>query len=101
MARPRTEPVASYFAANVRKYREALELPQQVVADRMDVDIRYLQRVESGSIDVRLSTIALFAKALDVTPEQLLVRSSPVPKKRGRPKKVGGAKPRAYPRGRE
>ena len=52
------------FGYNVRTLRRALELTQQELADRSDLNRTYLVRVESGDRNVTLNTANRIASAL-------------------------------------
>lgn len=90
MPRPRTEPVLEHFAANLRRHRERAGLTQEQFAVRLQVDLRYLQRLERGKINVGLETLALCAAVLDIRPGELLRRAKLAPARRGRPARKTG-----------
>ena len=52
------------FGYNVRTLRRALELTQQELADKSDLNRTYLVRVESGDRNVTLNTANRIAGAL-------------------------------------
>jgi transcriptional regulator with XRE-family HTH domain len=60
------------FAKNLRERREAAGLTQMEVANRADMDMAEVSRLERGSRDPRLSTVARIAAALDATTEALV-----------------------------
>jgi transcriptional regulator with XRE-family HTH domain len=60
---------------------------QEELAVALGVDLRYLQRIEGGTLNVGLLTVARFAVLLGVPPSQLLRKASLPEPKRGRPKK--------------
>ena len=62
-----------------------MDLTQEKLADELDVDVRYLQRIERGTVNVGLLTLARLASALDVTPGTLLRKATLPPPKIGRP----------------
>jgi transcriptional regulator with XRE-family HTH domain len=85
MGKARPDPVLDYFAANLRNARKRRGLTQKDLAERMKVDVRYLQRIERASVNVGLMTLARFAAVLDVRCAELL-RQAKLPKaKAGRP----------------
>jgi predicted transcriptional regulator len=87
--RPRAEPLSDYFAANVRRRREELGMSQEQFADlALNGDLRRLQRVEAGEYDLRLSTVAAFARYLDVAASTLLAPTKRTPRKVGRPRQT-------------
>ncbi len=79
--------VLEYFAANVRRLRVRAGKTQEELAVALGVDLRYLQRIEGGTLNVGLLTVARFAVLLGVPPSQLLRKASLPEPKRGRPKK--------------
>jgi transcriptional regulator with XRE-family HTH domain len=66
-------------------------LTQQQVADRLDLTMRYVQRVEAGEENLTLESLAHLANALRVPLEALFVVPQPRKRRPGRPSK--GAKP--------
>ena len=87
MPGPSGEPLSQYVAANVRRLRERLDLSQQEFADEaFGGDVRRLQRLEAGSYDVRLSTLASLAKHLRVSAAALLRKSTLKRRQVGRPR---------------
>jgi transcriptional regulator with XRE-family HTH domain len=74
------------FAANVRRLRGDSGWTQERLAERLGVDLRYLQRVEAGEVDVRLSFVERTARAFAVGYADLLVPARLPPPRRGRPR---------------
>jgi len=61
------------FAAQLRKIRKKLDLTQEAMAERVGMDIRYYQRLESQKPNaVKIDTIGKIAKALNLPPWKLL-----------------------------
>jgi transcriptional regulator with XRE-family HTH domain len=81
---PRT-PAREVFAANIRRLRTAAGWTQEQLAEAVGVDLRYLQRLESGVIDAKLSLLDRFASAFEVDLRELVVAGRLVPRRRGRP----------------
>ncbi len=79
--------VLEHFAANVKRLRTRASLTQKQLAELLDVDERYLQRIERGSVNVGLVTVGKFAAVLDVPASQLLRKASLPKAKVGRPQK--------------
>ncbi|MFI5297223.1 MAG: helix-turn-helix domain-containing protein [Polyangiales bacterium] len=75
------------IAANIRRLREEQGLSQAELAERSGVDLRVLQRIESGKVDFRVSSFVALAEALTVTAGPLVEPASLSPRKRGRPRK--------------
>lgn len=76
----------SFLGANVRRWRRRRELTQENLIELTGMDIRFLQRIESGTINARLDTVVRLAQALDVEPSALLRRAKVVAPKSGRPR---------------
>ena len=62
----------SQFAANVAEARKRARLTQDEIYRLSDVHPTEVSRIENGDRDVRVSTVFRLAKALGVTPGQLL-----------------------------
>lgn len=60
------------LGANMREARERLGLTQEEVANRSGVHATEVSRMEAGKRDPRVSTLERLAKAVEVTPGQLL-----------------------------
>jgi transcriptional regulator with XRE-family HTH domain len=84
-------PAREVFAANVRRLRADARWTQEELAEAVGVDLRYLQRLESGAIDAKLSLLDRFAASLKVDLRELLVPAKLVARRRGRPAKARGA----------
>jgi transcriptional regulator with XRE-family HTH domain len=57
---------------NLREARERLGLTQEQVAQRSGVHATEVSRIEAGKRDPQVSTVRRLAKALEMTPGQLL-----------------------------
>jgi transcriptional regulator with XRE-family HTH domain len=57
---------------NLREARERLGLTQEEVAHRSGVHATEVSRMEAGKRDPQISTLERLAKAVEVTPGQLL-----------------------------
>ena len=61
------------FAQRLKALRKKLRLTQEQMAERLNMDIRYYQRLESNKPGaVKIDTIGRIAKALNLTPSKLL-----------------------------
>ena len=60
------------FGQLVRKYRKEKNMSQEQLALLCNMDRSYLGRIERGEVNLTLEKIYELAKALDVTPENLL-----------------------------
>jgi transcriptional regulator with XRE-family HTH domain len=65
-------PSLKQLGDNVRRERMAKGMTQQQLAEFADLNIRNVQRIEAGGIDVLLSTTARIRKALDCPWEKLM-----------------------------
>ena len=61
---------------NVRRERVTKGITQQHVAELADLNIRNVQRIEAGEIDVLLTTTVRLAKALGCPLERLVPRDA-------------------------
>lgn len=66
------EEAARAFGARVRRAREALGISQEELADAAGLHRTYVGSLERGERNVSLINILKLARALDVTPGQLL-----------------------------
>jgi transcriptional regulator with XRE-family HTH domain len=57
---------------NVQKLRKSLDMTQKELAERTGLNRSYIAGIERGMRNVRLSTIAVLAAAMNVDPEELL-----------------------------
>ena len=64
--------IRKVFGANARKFRLALGLSQEAVAERMGVDRAFISSMERGLQNVTLLTLWEIAQALSVRPMELL-----------------------------
>jgi len=70
----------------IAELRKARGLTQQDLADRLDMGMSQMQRLERGRHAPTLGTIWRIAKALRVEPVQLFVTPEATAKRLGRPK---------------
>lgn len=82
-----TEILLGYLGANVRRWRLRRHLTQEDLAERAEVDLRWVQRVERAAVNLRFRSFARIASALGVKPAQLLRQAEKEPVRVGRPKK--------------
>jgi transcriptional regulator with XRE-family HTH domain len=64
--------VGGDFGRNLRRIRERHDLTQEEVAHRSGVHATEVSRIETGKRDPRVSTLERLAKALEVSPGELL-----------------------------
>ena len=80
--------VETYVGANVRRYRVARDLTQEKLAQLVGIEVKSLQRIESGFGNVTARVLASLAANLNVTIEAMFVPAQLEPRKRGRPRQV-------------
>jgi transcriptional regulator with XRE-family HTH domain len=64
--------VPGAFGRNLRRAREQAGLTQEEVAERSGVHSTEISRMERGMRDPRVSTLERLAKALEISPGDLL-----------------------------
>lgn len=76
-----------HVGANVRRKRMRKDWTQAELAEAIDVDVRFLQRIERATTVPSIATVVALADALD-TPVSTMFRPADLPKpKTGRPRK--------------
>jgi transcriptional regulator with XRE-family HTH domain len=81
-----------FIGANLQRLRTRAKITQEEVAARTGLDVRFLRRLERGSVNIRFDTLVRVADALGVEPGVLLRRAKPSAAKPGRPRKGGSVK---------
>lgn len=77
MAKPKSpSPWLKQLGDNIRRERMARDMTQQQLAEFADLNIRNVQRIEAGEIDVLFSTVVRIRKALGCPLERLTPRDS-------------------------
>lgn len=77
MPKPKTRsPWLKQLGDNIRRERLAKAISQQRLAEIADLNIRNVQRIEAGELDVLLTTAVRIRKALDCPLERLLPKDS-------------------------
>ncbi|MES0873271.1 MULTISPECIES: helix-turn-helix domain-containing protein [Sinimarinibacterium] len=71
MRKPATK-LRELLGVNVRRLRQTKNLTQEELCARADMGQSYLSQVESGLRSVSIDAIDKLARALGVTPDQLL-----------------------------
>ena len=69
MSKP--HPVRSRLGSNVRRRREALDLTQEALAEKADIDQTYISGIERGLRNPGIINVAKLAKALRLTTAEL------------------------------
>lgn len=80
--------VVRWVGGRAAERRRSIGLTQETLAERLEVSIKYLQRIEAGQENLTIQSVVNLANALDVPPGYLLQkpRTSPV-RRPGRPRK--------------
>jgi transcriptional regulator with XRE-family HTH domain len=60
------------LADNVRKYRMALNMTQEALANTIGIEYSQISRIERGVINTSISVIFALAEALQIEPAKLL-----------------------------
>lgn len=77
MAKPRAlTPWLKRVGDNIRRERIARGMTQQQLAEFADLNIRNVQRIEAGELDLLLTTTVRIRKALGCTLERLVPKDS-------------------------
>ena len=77
--------VLTSIAANVRRLRLRRGLSQAQLAERADLELRQLQRIEQAVTNFGVVTLVRLAEALGVRPGALLRRAPLAAARKGRP----------------
>lgn len=59
------------IAKNVKKFRKTNNMTQEVLAHNSGLAVRHLQKIESGTLNVTVTTINKIASALNIHPSDL------------------------------
>jgi transcriptional regulator with XRE-family HTH domain len=62
------------FGQNVRRERMAANLTQEKLAEMVELNIRTLQKIEAGDVNILLTTVLRIHKALGCAWEKLMPR---------------------------
>jgi transcriptional regulator with XRE-family HTH domain len=82
----RAKTYLKFLGANVHRLRVRLGKSQEELEESSGLDVRFIRRVERGSVNLRFDTFIRLAEGLGVEPGKLLQRSKPLTPKSGRPK---------------
>jgi transcriptional regulator with XRE-family HTH domain len=81
------EDVLTHIGANVRARRIKLGLTQERLAERADLDLRFVQRVERGQTNLSVAVLVALGEVLELAPPGFF-RPAELPEPRvGRPPK--------------
>ena len=68
------KPIRKLFVRNMRRLRKKNKLSQEALAEKLDVSLRHVQRLESKDCpSVGLDVIAKLAKALQAKPREFFL----------------------------
>jgi transcriptional regulator with XRE-family HTH domain len=81
----RATEILKSVAANVRRYRQRRGLTQAALAEAASLDLRAIQRIETGTINVGVLALVAIAEVLEVPLGALAKRAVLIPLRRGRP----------------
>jgi transcriptional regulator with XRE-family HTH domain len=74
--KPTHSPWLKQLGGNIRRQRLSKAMSQQRLAELADLNIRNVQRIEAGELDVLLSTVVRIRKALDCPLERLVPKDA-------------------------
>lgn len=72
LLKPARMDLLTRFAGNVRRLRAKKKLSQKSLADKVGISVSYVSMLERGQRSPPLETVERMAKALGVTPANLL-----------------------------
>jgi transcriptional regulator with XRE-family HTH domain len=73
---------AKHLGQRIRSLRESADLTLEMAAERMDMDFKHLQKIESGVLNVTLVTLVRIAGGFKVPLSELFTTASAPPKTR-------------------
>lgn len=94
MLAPRVRAYLRFIGGNVHRLRVRKDLTQEAMSETTGLDVRFLRRVERGSVNLRFDTFVRLAEGLGVEPATLLRRTKPAAPKAGRPRRKRNQQPR-------
>jgi transcriptional regulator with XRE-family HTH domain len=80
----RFKEAAQALGKQVREIRESRGLTLEQASAQMDVDLKHLQKVEGGQLNVTLVTLLRVADGLNVAPSALFERVAIAKRRKGR-----------------
>jgi len=66
------DPILCSFGQSVAKHRRAKEYSQEALAEKADLDRTYLSDIERGVRNPGIKNVIVIAKALGITPSDLM-----------------------------
>ena len=58
----------------IRKYRVENDMTQEQLSEKAEISLRFLQNIEAGDHAPSFSTLFRLSKALDVTPDKIILK---------------------------
>lgn len=89
MNQDRIKEVLRHVGANVRRKRVQKKWTQAELAERIDVDVRFLQRIERATTVPSIATVVMLADALETSVSAMFRPAKFSESKTGRPRKRG------------
>lgn len=86
MRKARVHTLLRYVAANVQSLRAARGLTQLELAERAELDLRHLQRIERANVNLSIGALLALADSLGVPPSSLFEPADLAPPRVGRPR---------------
>lgn len=86
MRKARVHTLLRYVAANVQALRAARGLTQLELAERAELDLRHLQRIERANVNLSIGALLALADSLGVPPASLFEPADLAPPRVGRPR---------------
>jgi transcriptional regulator with XRE-family HTH domain len=81
--------VVRWVGGRVAEERRSLGLTQEELAERLDVSLKYLQRLEAGQENLTVRSVVGLANALSVAPGELMQSPREAPRRKpGRPRQT-------------
>lgn len=68
---PKRDSVLAAFGRNVRRFREARKMTQEVLAEKAELDRTFISDVERGGRNLSIQSIVRIANALGVSASEL------------------------------
>lgn len=76
------------LAANIKRLRKESDLTQMQLAEVVDIELKYLQKLESGRKNPSIAIVLAIAEAFKVDLGELFFDIPLIKQKTGRPKKL-------------
>ena len=75
------------LAANIKRLRKEFNLTQMQLAEMVDIEIKYLQKLESGKKNPSIAIVLAIAEAFEADLNDLFLNIPLVKERTGRPRK--------------